>query len=148
VTHELETLCRSCGLCCDGSLFGRVTLQADEVHLPVLEQPCAAHSSSACSIYAERPRACRAFTCRLYERHRREGGPLETRLEAVRRVRALLRIVETTADEAAIADLTRRMETDFARNGATCCTPTGDDRNAAKTHDRDAARILEKRPAP
>lgn len=135
VTNDLEMLCRSCGLCCDGSLFGSVTLQSDEVRrarksrLVVLqrgnafEQPCAALSTSgdrcACSIYAERSRACREFTCRLHDRHRREGGPLEVRLEAVRRVRMLLRVVETTADEreraAAIAELTRRMEADFAR---------------------------------
>jgi hypothetical protein len=70
-------------------------------------------------MYPDRPRACRAFTCRLYERQRREGGPLEARLESVRRVRALLGVLETTTDEEAlrgtIAELTRRMQEDFAR---------------------------------
>jgi Fe-S-cluster containining protein len=141
IEAELATLCRSCGLCCDGSLFGRVTLEPDEVpglrkhHLHVLprgnafEQPCSALSREAtqsiaqaqcaCSIYEERPRSCRAFTCRLYDRHRRDGGPLEARLESVRRVRALLASLETTTDEearrGAIAELTRRIEEDFAR---------------------------------
>jgi Fe-S-cluster containining protein len=132
---ELEALCRSCGLCCDGSLFGGVILEADELrgarknHLYVLprgnafEQPCSALSTRSdgceCSIYSDRPRACRAFTCRLYDRHRRDRGRLEVRLEAVRRVRALLRLLETTDDaearSAAIAELTQRIEDDFAR---------------------------------
>src|SRR4051794_40492279 len=135
IDGELEALCRSCGLCCDGSLFGRVTLEAEEVrgaralHLHVLErgnafeQPCSALSTlddrCACSIYEGRPRACRAFTCRLYDRHRREGGPLEERLEAVRAVRALLQSLATTRDDearrSAIAELSERTEEDFAR---------------------------------
>jgi hypothetical protein len=132
---DLATLCRSCGLCCDGSLFGCVPLEPEEVlgarrvHLQVLprgnafEQPCSALATlgaeRTCSIYEGRPRACRAFTCRLYERHRRDGGPLEARLESVRRVRALLGLLETTTDEearrGAVAELMRRMEEDFAR---------------------------------
>jgi hypothetical protein len=116
-------------------LFGRVPLEPDELrgarknHLPVLErgtafeQPCSALSTlgdaCACSVYSDRPRSCRAFTCRLYDRHRREGGPLEVRLEAVRRVRTLLRLLATTTDEearrAAVAELTQRMEESFAR---------------------------------
>lgn len=135
IEDDLVKLCQSCGLCCDGSLFGRVTIQPAEVrrarknHLHVLEggnaieQPCSALSTSdercACSIYADRLRSCRAFTCRLYDRHRREGGRLEVRLEAVRRVRMLLHLVETTVYEedrrSVIVELTRRMEDDFAR---------------------------------
>jgi uncharacterized protein len=135
IDDELEALCRSCGLCCDGSLFGRVSLEPDEVsgarkkHLRVLErggafdQPCSALSTlgerRACSVYSDRPRACRAFACRLHDRHRREGGALEARLEAVTRVRALLSFLDTTKDDEArrepIAELTIRMADDFAR---------------------------------
>src|SRR3954454_11287224 len=95
IEAELGTLCRACGLCCDGSLFGCATLEPQEVHdarqrrlhvLPrgnAFEQPCSALTTSesgyGCSIYPDRPGSCRAFTCRLYERHRREGGPLEAR---------------------------------------------------------------------
>jgi hypothetical protein len=135
IDGELGALCRSCGLCCDGSLFGCVTLEPEELHgarknrLRVLqrgnafEQPCTALSTldegCACSVYPERPTACRSFTCRLYDRHRREGGPLDVRLEAVRRVRRLLGLLEVVTDEearrAVVAELTRRMEDDFAR---------------------------------
>src|SRR5258708_39500517 len=106
----LAVLCRSCGLCCDGSLFGRVALGPGEVAaarrhgLRIVEggkgfeQPCGALSTRAartgsehvCSCYEERPRACRTFACRLYDRHRREGGPIDARLAAVGRVRQLV----------------------------------------------------------
>lgn len=133
--EELAVLCRSCGLCCDGSLFGRVGLAPAERpaarrhRLRVIpsgsafEQPCAAlpveGDDRGCSIYADRPLACRAFTCRLYDRHRREGGPLDARLAAVSRARVLLHVVETASDgagrDAALAELIQRMEDDFAR---------------------------------
>jgi hypothetical protein len=153
---ELATLCGSCGLCCDGSLFGRVDLEPDEVEparkhrLRVLqggkafEQPCAALASSGtgggprrCTIYDERPLACRRFVCRLYDRHLREGGPIEERLAVVRRVRLLVASLEASGlaptdfesaqasaqpldPRAALAmqayrELTRSLEEDFAR---------------------------------
>jgi len=116
---DLEKLCRSCGLCCDGSLFGRVPLAPDErkTRLRVVssgasfEQPCSAFSGT-CAIYEERPRACRAFTCRLYERHQREGGPLEPRLASVRRARALLATARPDEPHDELASL---LERDFAR---------------------------------
>jgi Fe-S-cluster containining protein len=150
---DAELLCQSCGLCCDGSLFGRARLEPAEVEtarskrLRVLddgrgfEQPCPAlvailaGGRRTCSIYDERPLACRSFKCRLYDRHRREGGPIESRLAAVRRVRELVASLEasglTPADfdversagfgspgvlaEQMFAELKLRLEEDFAR---------------------------------
>ncbi len=130
--EELATLCQSCGLCCDGSLFGRVPLATDEVaaarrrRLHVLpngrafEQPCTALAlldgadpRRVCSVYADRPRACRGFTCRLHERHRREGGPLEPRIATVRRVRRLIADVEASGRTS--TDLLRHLDEDLAR---------------------------------
>lgn len=129
----LTSLCQACGLCCDGSLFGRVPLAAEEVaparrnRLRVVasaksfEQSCTALAASragrSCAIYAERPEACLRFTCLLYERHVREGGPLEPRLVAVRRVRELLCVLEESGalDEASLTELTRLIGEDFAR---------------------------------
>jgi Putative zinc- or iron-chelating domain len=119
VTAELATLCQSCALCCDGSLFGRVDLEPDEVdsarrnRLPIVpsgkafEQPCAALVTGAggsglrCAIYDERPRSCRRFVCKLYDRHVREGGPIEARIAVVRRVRALVAALEGAGFEPA-----------------------------------------------
>jgi len=135
---ELEALCGACGLCCDGSLFGRVGLDPGELEgalrarLPVVqngrsfEQPCPAlkragdDSTRVCSIYHERPAACRRFVCRLYDRHDRQGGPLEARVASVRRVRELLAAVEGAGAPAGIEtstlrEVARHLEADFAR---------------------------------
>jgi hypothetical protein len=129
---DLVTLCKSCGLCCDGSLFGRVPLEPDEIdaartnRLPIVgdaqafEQPCTAYVQNACICYDERPRACHRFICRLYARHEREGGPLAPRLEAVRRTRELLDFVRAVGPEKArstpaFEELVQRLEVDFAR---------------------------------
>jgi Fe-S-cluster containining protein len=103
---ELTALCQSCGLCCDGSLFGRVRLEPSEVasarrhRLPVVAngssfaEPCTAlvtrDSHHHCAIYAERPEACRRFACKLYAGHLREPGSIDGRMAVVRRARALL----------------------------------------------------------
>jgi Fe-S-cluster containining protein len=115
---DLEVLCQSCGLCCDGSLFGRVDLQPEEVEsarrrrlrvLPSVkgfEEPCTALASSGpglvdrrCSIYDERPLSCRRFVCRLYDRYRRKGGLIEEQLAVVRRVRLLVATLESSGLE-------------------------------------------------
>ena len=126
-SHELETLCRSCALCCDGSLFGRVPLAPDEVaharkvRLRVIangksfEQPCAALARDlSCTIHPTRPAACRSFTCRLFGAHAREGGDLEPRLAIVRRARALL--AEARRTRRASPELTALLEAHFARH--------------------------------
>jgi hypothetical protein len=145
---DLAWLCRSCGLCCDGSLFGRADLAPEEVdaarrhrlrvvrNAKSFEQPCTAlvntGAGRTCSIYESRPHACRRFTCRLYERHQLDGGPIEARLAIVRRVRFLLAQFQawgwtaadfetsaqddgTNAARLAYLELTRSMEEDFAR---------------------------------
>lgn len=130
---DLAALCRACGMCCDGSLFGRVPLAPAEVEVArrhrlrvvasgaAMDQPCAAHGAGGCAVYAERPRACQAFACRLYERHAREGGPLGPRLEAVARARELLTLLGSSTDaeglqaEPWFAELVERLEADFGR---------------------------------
>jgi uncharacterized protein len=108
---ELAALCQSCGLCCDGSLFGRVRLESGEVfsarrlHLPVVqngksfELPCTAlvqsNANRHCAIYVERPESCRRFVCELYAEHAREGGSLADGMAVVRRAKALLAFLET-----------------------------------------------------
>ncbi len=65
-----QDLCIDCGMCCDGSLFWAVPIDADDP-APVareddgrFRQPCACFDG-ACTIYARRPAACRAFDCRV-----------------------------------------------------------------------------------
>ena len=77
-----EELCRACGLCCDGTLFDLVKLEAGDdaaklktLGLPVaisrgrapvarFPQPCAALCEDrTCRVYADRPWQCRVFEC-------------------------------------------------------------------------------------
>lgn len=145
-TSELETLCQSCGLCCDGTLFQKVLLRPEELEpakkhgLHVVEnkgflQPCPKLVERSCSIYEHRPSVCKSFTCRLFARHRDEGGPLAARLDAVQRMRELLATlkgygltrsadgevrfeaegVDAFSAMEAFGELMQRMEEDFAR---------------------------------
>ena len=75
-----QELCRSCGLCCDGTLFSRAPVGADERVHPTLAAggswterdgtrffalACCAFSGT-CTIYdQERPRVCGRFKCAL-----------------------------------------------------------------------------------
>ncbi len=76
----LSTLCRACGLCCDGSLFTHVPLEPDEVAqlealgIPIqhrrsgkkaLAQRCAALEGKDCRIYQSRPGTCSDYRCLL-----------------------------------------------------------------------------------
>lgn len=77
-----ENICRSCGMCCDGTLFdvGRIEAVDDLAALtaaglsvrerrgiPVFEQPCECFRGDACGIYPVRPVRCQQFRCRVLE---------------------------------------------------------------------------------
>lgn len=95
----LSALCRACGLCCDGTLFSRVPLGADEVAPPALAvregagggrylpQRCAALTEGGCGEYAARPRACAQFECLLYGALKEDEVSLAEALQVVRGAR-------------------------------------------------------------
>jgi len=82
--NGIEQLCPNCGLCCDSTLFADVELRAgdDAKRLKQLgltlekkgqgklafAQPCACYDGKLCGIYADRPKRCRTFECRLLKR--------------------------------------------------------------------------------
>lgn len=81
-SSALSTLCRACGLCCDGSLFTHVGLEPAEIDqlrvlgIPtrtlrsgtqVLPQRCSALEGRDCRIYADRPKSCADYNCKLAE---------------------------------------------------------------------------------
>jgi len=77
-----QSLCQSCALCCDGTLFSKVPLDPAEAgilpnlgfdvvaaeHPAHFTQPCVKLVDSSCSVYAERPKNCRAYRCRILRR--------------------------------------------------------------------------------
>ncbi|HNQ72446.1 MAG TPA: YkgJ family cysteine cluster protein [Verrucomicrobiota bacterium] len=80
--EAIRQLCPECGLCCNGVLFGDVELQRGD-HRDLLAQagvtlfrkgrktafaqPCSLLVDGLCRIYADRPRRCATFECRLLQ---------------------------------------------------------------------------------
>jgi uncharacterized protein len=94
-----STLCTSCGLCCDGTLFADVELagQAELARLEImgteipngdrniglLSRPCAALRGTRCGIYDHRPTCCRVFQCHLLQNAQRGAVTVERALEQI-----------------------------------------------------------------
>lgn len=68
------SLCLTCGLCCDGTMFENVELSAGEAERlegrvwlsedrNFLEQGCRALEGCKCGVYEDRPQKCREFSC-------------------------------------------------------------------------------------
>ena len=139
-----EQLCLACGLCCDGTLFHHVTLEAGDdakrlkaLGLPVVAsrartpvtrfpQPCAALCADrTCRLYADRPRQCRAFECGVFKEVRTGRLGFAPALKLVKqareqsdRIRRLLRELGDTDEHRSLNERFRRtrkrMETGFA----------------------------------
>jgi Fe-S-cluster containining protein len=77
-----ESLCLRCGLCCDGSLFSFLGVQPGEVERLAarglvaetrpdgrlalgLTKGCPGLSGKTCTLYEDRPLACRDYKCLL-----------------------------------------------------------------------------------
>jgi len=88
----IDSLCLSCGLCCDGVLFSSVICSTAtearrmkelgspiESHegLAIFPQPCAHLHGTRCRVYAERPGRCRQFECELLKAVRRGEATAE-----------------------------------------------------------------------
>lgn len=108
MTPEAGAVCVECGLCCDGTLFATAALTADEAarprlkSLPVvtrddgsthLSQPCDALHGTRCTVYDDRPAACRAYDCDLLNALRGWELTKDEALALVREVRARARDV-------------------------------------------------------
>jgi hypothetical protein len=98
MTSGTEDLCLSCGLCCDGSLFWAVPVApGEDTPVPLdgegrLRQPCACFNG-ACTIYPDRPSACRSFDCRVLQTVRagvRDEAWARAQIAAMRRLLAAL----------------------------------------------------------
>ena len=111
-THATQqALCLSCGLCCDGTLFGSVPLKAADVLVPLqaggieiqaketeqyFTQPCAAYRQSCCQVYTGRPASCRKYRCQLLRKY--ESGAISW-AETQQRIGRVQTIKETLRTE-------------------------------------------------
>ena len=109
-----QNLCLSCGLCCDGTLFGQIRVDAAE---PVevfraagiritpdrggegyeLPLPCLRFENGRCQTYGCRPAICSSYRCRLLRRVeagkmtlQEAKGIVQSAREKRRRLRSLL----------------------------------------------------------
>lgn len=96
-----QSLCRACGLCCDGTLFRFANIAPDE-NIAELErigitticddgkkfvQPCAAFDK-VCTIYhTARAKVCEKYLCKLLMRHNSGEISYNEALEIIRNVR-------------------------------------------------------------
>jgi hypothetical protein len=139
----LSTLCQRCGLCCDGNLFSSLPLRRSEVEamqrlsLPVvdradgspgLEQRCAALDGQCCTVYAERPEACRRYRCYLLTALSEGEVTLEEALGVVDEAHTRIRAVEAALppERAGFprAVLQRARKEDLPENGGPLPPPT------------------------
>lgn len=108
--QQASALCKSCRMCCDGTLHASVILHPgeearlkalrrdlvfeDDGQVRSLRQPCAADGAAGCAIYDARPHECRTFSCKTLqalaagaidagEAHRRIGEVLGQRAQFV-----------------------------------------------------------------
>lgn len=104
-------LCLQCGLCCDGTLFSNVIIEADErdfvesLGLSIepgpngesltMLQPCPAFIDGCCSLYERgRPNTCDKYSCGLLTGFEAERAGLDDCLAVVRLVWSLSRELE------------------------------------------------------
>ncbi len=107
ISDEEQRLCVRCGLCCDGTLFERGRIFADD-DLARLEadgfiliatargtgfaQPCPHHQNGLCAVYHQgRPQVCHTFRCALLRRV--DAGELAW-AEALARIERTVALVE------------------------------------------------------
>jgi hypothetical protein len=80
---KASELCLCCGLCCRGIIFNRAALKPDEIGLAkdcglryftsgkgefAFRLPCHLYQNDRCSIYLNRPHACKKYRCYLLKR--------------------------------------------------------------------------------
>lgn len=113
-------LCQECGLCCDGSLFTVVGLEADEdcpVGPVVLDgkgdrkflQPCRCFDK-VCTIYEARPRACAVYFCHTAKLVDAGRLDLDRGLERIARMRGVVEQLRAMSGdrEAPVSALVRK----------------------------------------
>ena len=77
---RLQSVCMTCGLCCDGGTYSNVDLAPTDQRAPLhaagldikvrgdaawFPQPCPAFTNRCCRIYADRPDSCRTYSCKV-----------------------------------------------------------------------------------
>jgi hypothetical protein len=131
-----NSLCRECGLCCNGVIFADVQLQpGDNARLlqslglkfasnpksqivnHKFAQPCTAFASCQCNIYSERPTYCREFDCLLLKSVKADQTEstdaikiIRSALRRVKKVKQLLHQLGDADESVALSKRFRRIQ--------------------------------------
>ncbi len=133
VTGSLS-LCLECGMCCNGVIFARLRLHADDdanrlrellpikrakgdsTHAPYqFAQPCKALIGGKCSIYCERPRYCREFECVLLQNVAQGTVTREKALRTIRKVKKIVAQIEALLQQCGEVRVGNPLATRFRR---------------------------------
>lgn len=103
--EDAASLCVSCKMCCDGTLFGFVPITDHEAEilrhrLPVVRDPesgeasfsqrCVALGVGGCGLYADRPVVCSSYKCSLLRRVNAGELDCDDGIDVVDRIRILV----------------------------------------------------------
>lgn len=142
--NNLGELCLACGLCCDGTLFDLVKLEATDdaaklkaLGLPVkvsrgkspvtrFPQPCAALCQDrTCRLYGDRPWQCRVFECGVFKDAKAGRITFSAALRQVKQARRradearrLLRELGDNDEHRALGERFHRISEDLERGNA------------------------------
>jgi len=95
-----ESICISCGLCCDGTVYEHGAPYPDDDIKPLqalgvivgedhrFHMPCPAHCG-VCTIFQQSPQACRDFECKLLARLSRGEVTRQDALAVIEKIKAL-----------------------------------------------------------
>jgi Fe-S-cluster containining protein len=116
-------LCNSCGLCCNGVLFDHVPVEDDEsdrlrqlgfdLHKrndgrQQFAHPCPMFAGNCCSIYAERPAACRSFRCALLVKLEADQVSLAEAMDRVAEAKTLVERIRGSLESRAVGTAGRQ----------------------------------------
>ena len=112
-----DSLCRQCGLCCDGSLFADVILTQEELTLIeqiigyeqrddrfYLQQPCSALDCGDCQVYSNRPKGCREFECQILSECKAGKRSTREALATIQDLKEHIRLIRTLLNDLDQAD--------------------------------------------
>ncbi len=112
MSRDGSRLCLACGLCCQGLLHDWATLEPREVEAaerlglksfvhqdgPAFRLPCPRHQDGCCTVYEERPGACRGYQCKLLRRYLAGEVTAEDSLGRIEQVKRLLADIRRRID--------------------------------------------------